>query len=63
MRRSVIHPRLVQPTLFRSLPERPSFRMLPSEIQTKTVRLPARLLRAHIDGMVAPAAAPEGRDE
>jgi hypothetical protein len=63
MRRSVIHPRLVQPTLFRSVPERPSFRTLPSEIQTKTVRLLARLLRGHVDRVVAAVAAPEGRDE
>jgi hypothetical protein len=35
---------------------------LPSEIQTKTVRLLARLLRAHVD-RVAAVVASEGRDE
>jgi hypothetical protein len=49
MRRSVIPPRLSQPTLFHPVSSRPSFQTLPSEIQAKTIRLLARLLREHID--------------
>jgi hypothetical protein len=49
MLRSMIPPRLSQPSLFRPAPSRPSFHTLPPEIQTKTVRLLARLLRGHVD--------------
>jgi hypothetical protein len=49
MRQSVIPPRLSQPTLFRPLPSRPLFQTLPPEIQAKTIRLLAWLLREHID--------------
>jgi hypothetical protein len=47
MPRSVNRPRLAQPTLFHPLPPRPSFRTLPPDIQEKTIRLLARLLRLH----------------
>ena len=63
MRRSVIPPRLSQPTLFRPLPSRPSFQTLPPEIQAKTIRLLARLLREHVDRVVAAGPAREARDE
>ena len=55
MRRSVIPRRLSQPTLFRPPASRPSFQTLPPEIQEKTIRLLARLLRGHVDGVVADA--------
>jgi hypothetical protein len=42
---SANRPRLVQPTLFHPLPVRPLFRTLPPDIQEKTIRLLARLLR------------------
>jgi hypothetical protein len=63
MRQSVIPPRLSQPTLFRPLPSRPLFQTLPPEIQAKTIRLLARLLRAHIDHRVAAGSEREARDE
>jgi hypothetical protein len=49
MLRSVTPPRLSQPTLFHPPPSRPSFQTLPPEIQEKTIRLLARLLRLHVD--------------
>lgn len=64
MRRSVIPPRrLSQPTLFGPPASRPSFQTLPSEIQEKTIRLLARLLRGHIDGVVAAGVTREAHDE
>jgi hypothetical protein len=45
MPRSVRHTRRLQPSLFRPAPPRPDFHTLPSEIQDKTIRLLARLLR------------------
>jgi hypothetical protein len=63
MRRSVIPPRLSQPTLFRPVPSRPSFQTLPAEIQAKTIRLLARMLREYIDHRVATGSVPEARDE
>jgi hypothetical protein len=63
MRRFVIPPRLLQPTLFRPVPSRPSFQTLPPEIQAKTIRLLARLLREHIDHRVAAGSVREARDE
>jgi hypothetical protein len=53
MLRSVNRPRLSQPTLFHPPPSRPSFQTLPSDIQEKTIRLLARLLRLHIDRVLA----------
>lgn len=63
MLRSMIPPRLSQPTLFRPAPSRPSFHTLPPEIQSKTVRLLARLLRGHVDRGVVVGRAQEARDE
>jgi hypothetical protein len=63
MLRSAIPPRLSQPTLFRPPASRPSFQTLPSEIQEKTIRLLARLLRGHVDGVVAAGLPREAHDE
>ena len=63
MLRSMIPPRLSQPTLFHPPPSRPSFQTLPLEIQVKTIRLLARLLRGHVDRRVAVGRVREGRDE
>jgi hypothetical protein len=63
MRRPVIPPRLSQLTLFRPVASAPSFQTLPPEIQAKTIRLLARLLRAHIDHRVAAGSPREARDE
>ena len=63
MRRPVIPPRLSQPTLFRPVASVPSFQMLPPEIQVKTIRLLARLLREHVDYRVAAGSLREARDE
>ena len=63
MLRSVIPPRLSQPTLFRPPPSRPSFRTLPPEVQEKTIQLLARLLRGHVDRVGAARLALEARDE
>ena len=64
MRQSLIPPRLSQPTLFRPVPTRPSFQTLPPEIQAKTIRLLARLLREHVDRpCVAAGSMREARDE
>ena len=38
-----------QPTLFHPPQPRPQFQMLPQEIQERTIRLLARLLRLHAD--------------
>jgi len=44
-------PRLSQPTLFHAHPRptHPPFQTLPPDIQHKTIRLLARLLRLHVD--------------
>ena len=63
MRQSVIPPRLSHPTLFRPPASRPSFQTLPPAIQEKRIRLPARLLRGHIDGVVADHLVREANDE
>ena len=63
MPRSVIPPRLSQPTLFRPPASRPSFQTFPPEIQEKTIRLLARLLRGHVDRGVAAGWTREARDE
>jgi len=49
--------------LFRPHASRPSFQTLPSEIQEKTIRLLARLLRGHVDGVVAADLTRETHDE
>ena len=63
MLRSMIPPRLSQPTLFRPAPSRPSFSTMSPEIQAKTVRLLARLLRGHVDRAAVVDRAREARDE
>lgn len=63
MLRSMISPRLSQPTLFHPPASRPSFQTMPREIQEKTIRLLARLLRGHVDRAVAVGQVREARDE
>ena len=63
MLRSVISPRLLQPTLFRPPASRPSFQTLPPEIQEKAIQLLARLLRGHLDRVGAARLAREAHDE
>jgi hypothetical protein len=63
MPRSVIPPRLSQLTLFCPPASRPSFQTLPPEIQEKTIRLLARLLRGHVDGVVAAGPVREAHHE
>jgi hypothetical protein len=64
MRRFVIPPRLSQPTLFHPVPSPyPTLKTMPPEIQAKTIRLLARLLREHVAHGVAAGAAREARDE
>jgi len=63
MPRSMIPPRLSQPTLFRPAPSGPSFHTLPPDIQAKTVRLLARLLLGHVDRGVVVGRPREARDE
>jgi hypothetical protein len=54
MPRSVNQPRLSQPTLFHPLHPRPPFHTFPQDIQEKTIRLLARLLRLQADQTLAP---------
>ena len=63
MRQSTIPPRFSQPTMFRSPSSGPSFQTLPPEIQAKTIRLLARLLRGHVDPGVVVGRIREARDE
>jgi hypothetical protein len=49
--------------LFRPPASRPSFQTFPPEIQEKTIRLLARLLREHVDGVVAAGVTREAHDE
>ena len=49
MPRSVDHTRLSQPSLFHPPPLGPQFQTLPPDIQDKTIRLLARLLRVEAD--------------
>ena len=49
MPRSVHRTRRLQPSLFHPVPPRPEFHTLPPEIQDKTIRLLARLLRLEIE--------------
>jgi hypothetical protein len=49
MRRSRRRSRVSQPTLFHPPPLRPCFQRLPPDIQEKTIRVLARLLRLHAD--------------
>jgi hypothetical protein len=63
MPRSVNQPRFSQPTLFHPPHRRPSFQTFPPDIQEKTIRLLARLLRLHADRALASGQAQEARDE
>ena len=62
MRTTRCRPRVSQPTLFHPPPLRLSFRRLPSDIQEKTIRVLARLLRLHAD-QARPVEAREARHE
>jgi hypothetical protein len=56
MPRSGRRPRLSQPSLFHCPPAPPPpFQTLPLDIQDKTIRLLARLLRVHVDAPRAEA--------
>ncbi len=63
MQRFLNRLRLSQPTLFHPPHPRPSFQTLPPEIQEKTIRLLARLLRVHVDRGLASGQAREARNE
>jgi hypothetical protein len=63
MRPSVNHVRLSQPTLFHRPDAPPAFQTLPREIQEKTTRLLARLLRLQADQPLAGGEAREARHE
>ena len=52
-----------QPTLFHPPLPRPQFQMLPQEIQERTIRLLARLLRLHVDQMPGVGDAREANHE
>jgi hypothetical protein len=55
---------LSQPTLFHPPHRRPSLHAFPPDIQEKTIKLLAALLRGHISRVVVAAdEAGEGRDE
>ena len=55
--------RLSQPTLFQPPQSRPPFQALPQEIQDKTIRLLARLLRLQADRMLMAGEAREAHHE
>jgi hypothetical protein len=63
MQRLLNRPRLSQPTLFHPPQSRPSFQTLPPEVQEKTIRLLARLLRVHVDQGLASSQTPEAGHE
>jgi hypothetical protein len=63
MRRSVNRPRCSQPTLFDPPHRRPSLQTFPPDIQEKTIRLLARLLRLHADRVLASGQTREACDE
>jgi hypothetical protein len=63
MPRSVDRPRLSQPTLFHPPLRRPSFQTFPPDIQEKTIRLLARLLRLHADQVLDSGQTREACDE
>ena len=52
-----------QPTLFHPPPRRPHFQRLPPDIQERTIRLLARLLRRQADQPLVSGEAREARDE
>lgn len=55
--------RVSQPTLFHPPPLRPHFQMLPRDIQERTIRLLARLLRWQADQALDSRERLEARDE
>jgi hypothetical protein len=55
--------RVAQPTLFHPPPPRPHFQLLPPDIQERTIRLLARLLRRPADQPLVSGEAREARDE
>jgi hypothetical protein len=55
--------RVPQPTLFHPTPLRPHFQMLPSDIQERTIRLLARLLRWQADQPFVSSEPREARHE
>ena len=64
MPRSVHRTRRSQPSLFQPQHRHPSFQTFPPDIQEKTIRLLAALLRGHVRGEVIGAGEREGaRDE
>lgn len=63
MQRLLNRLRFSQPTLFHPPHPRPSFQTLPPEIQAKTIRLLARLLRVHVDRGLASGQAQEAGHE
>ena len=63
MRPSPSRPRVPQLSLFRPMSPSPPWATFPREIREQTVRLLARLLRKHRDGVVAAGRGPEAGDE
>jgi hypothetical protein len=63
MRQSRTRARLSQPTLFHPPQPRPDFQAFPQEIQDKTIRLLARLLRLSADRRLVAEETPEARHE
>ena len=63
MRRARHRLRVSQPTLFHPPLLRPHFQMLPAEIQQRTIRLLARLLRLHADQTLVAGEVREARHE
>jgi hypothetical protein len=55
--------RASQPTLFQPSLPRPQFQMLPPDIQERTIRLLARLLRLQADQSLVAGKTREARDE
>lgn len=55
--------RLSQPTLFHPPQTRPQFQGLPQDIQDKTIRLLARLLRLRADRLLVAGETQEARHE
>ena len=63
MPRSSRRVRVSQPTLFHPPPSRPHFQMLPPDIQSRAIRLLARLLRLQADQMRVSCEAEEAHHE
>jgi hypothetical protein len=63
MPQSRIRRQLSQPTLFHPPQPRPQFQGLPQEIQDKTIRLLARLLRLRADRLLVAGETQEARHE